>query len=84
MKYNPWTDKQCQADYCNKNYSDFDQWIAENHPSDYRTNHEKFELSYCEANESDFLEFAANYDEDLELEQADKDNEALKERDWEP
>lgn len=82
--YNPWDDKQCQADYCEENSTDFDYWIADNHPSDYRTSSmEKYELSYCEACEHDFLEFAANYEESLELDQADDDNEALKEKDWE-
>lgn len=76
MKFDPWTDKQCMANFCQENACDFDYFIAENYPSDYRTsNHEKFELSYCEANEGEYLDFALNFEEELELDEADKRNE---------
>lgn len=87
MKHDPWTDKQCQTNYCKENGTDFDYFVADRFPSDYMTsNHEKFELDYCETNEDDFLEFAREYQKpDVEIDpqdKADDDNEALKERDW--
>ena len=81
MKYNPWEDKQCINEYCNKYADDFDYFIAENYPSDYRTsNYEKFELSYCEANEHDFLDFALEFENELEYAEADKRNDTLEDK----
>lgn len=63
--FDPWENEGIQAAYCKDNESDFDLWIAENHPSDYRTSgREDFELSYCEANTEDFEKFAEKYDEE--------------------
>lgn len=85
MKYDPWEDKQIQCNFCWENNTDFDQWIADNHPSDYRTSREKYELSYCEANKKEFLKFVEKYNDEEEIDpqdKADDDNETLKEKDW--
>lgn len=83
MNYNPWEDENCQAEFVEQNASDFDYWLAEKGIDPRFCKQSDYHLSYCEIHENDFLEFASNFEEELKLEKADSDNEALEERDWE-
>lgn len=77
----PWEDKRLMNEYCYEHADDFDYFIAENYPSDYRTsNYEQLEESYCEKNWCKFLDFAANYYDDQILENADNMNNLREEK----
>jgi hypothetical protein len=57
--FDPFESDQCMADFCEVNSDEFDQWFAENanHPA--KKIH--YELSFCEAHESRFMEYAYNW-----------------------
>lgn len=54
----PFDNKQLIADFCYENDLDFDFFIAEKGEDPRFTNRERYELSYCEFNEEEFLKFA--------------------------
>lgn len=54
----PFDNKTLMSEFCYENDLDFDYWIAEKGEDPRFVNKEKYELSYCEANEQEFLKFA--------------------------
>jgi len=76
----PFDDIDCQTAFIESNYEDFEMWCQDHGwYKDYYCDHE---FDYCQAREDAFLEFAANYQDDSKNDKADKDNEVLKEKNW--
>lgn len=67
MKYNPWLDKECIEDFCDRNEKDFIEWSHSKNVGPTIETMQTVEKEYCRINTEQFLIFAANYEEDLEL-----------------
>ncbi len=61
--FNPWDDEDCIQAFIEKNSEDFDLYVA-NKGEDTRQNNERYWVSYCEAHESEFSNFAYEYHQD--------------------
>lgn len=67
-EFDPWTDLDCQQQFCLENGEDFDLWLSNKGIDPRFDDNSKYELSYCEKNEAEYLKFAAKYEKSLEEE----------------
>lgn len=63
-KYDPWSDQDCIDAFVNKWEQEFNEYCAEFGLSP--NNDPEPAFNFCELNESQFLDFAHNFEKDLE------------------